>query len=354
MLSKINDVKRELFSIGNNFKLLNVVTFNFKGKNDVKLDPIYEQQYSSQKYSNIGTLSTINIRSSDYYVLSFKDRVNNEFISEEIFISYPHLESFKDFMNQAAREIIKKEDKLYTTRGLTEEGANFIFESDMFSSNKKIAIAPAKVDRSTNDREILVNGVTIFLNNEIYCVWADLNTFITLVNIINNELSLERDSAMTMIMAQNYEILNALNGGSSSTYSSGNGGNSSVTRRPVQQRSIFSNSSNRPTVGGRRNTTTNVTQNDTDVPDLEDIINNDKLPFSRPSSSNKTQNMSVNELDDLMNDDDGEEVVTPRKTIKKPKTETKENNDPVISLEDAMRMADEDLDISDLDLDSDD
>ena len=354
MLSNIENTKKVLFQVGGNFSLLNVVSYNFKNKDDIKLNPIYENSYASSKYSNISELTNINIRTNDYLVFSYRDKDDEgKFISEEIYISYPNLVYLRGFLNEALNDILNNTEKYFTKNNTTEEGNEVLFESPAFAQGKKLAIVPYKVERksTTHQDSIFVDGVVIFIGDNDKFVEMDLNTFSTLVDIVNDELRLLIQSDFSFIMTQLYEnnkllnkILDILEGGNG--YSSNNGNkfihrNSSSTRRPHINPNIFRNS-NSSNNDNRNQTKTNNDNNIDDIIDEEDTenVSNDSKKFARPMKNKKVkvnknvenENKTLDELDDLMNDD----------------------SDPVISLDKISEMVDDNIDLSDLGLEDDD
>lgn len=347
MLSKFENCKREIFTIGNNFKLYNVVSYNYKNKDDNKLDPIYENNYSSSKYSNINELTNLFIRSSNYLVFNYRDNVDGQFVTEDVYVSYPNIEILRDFLTNALEDILKNVKNYYSKTNITEQAEEVIFESEPFAQGKKLAIVPYKIERTSQNSELssYVNGVVLFVNEESNFVEMDINTFTTLVEIINNDFSLLHDSAMTFIMNQLYELSKMVqNMNNSGNHYSGGSSNrfSRPSSRNTPRANIFKNNSSSSPRGNKNQSTSKIERINED--EIDNLIDNseDETPTKKNSFSRKTtvkkpkksvenEDVNLKDLDNMMNDE--------------------EESDPVISLDDAIKMASEDVDLAELGLD---
>jgi len=351
MLSKVEKTRREIFSVGN-LKIYNEVNYSNKGKDDQKLDFMYESSYDSEKYSNAPELSNIFIRTSNYLVFSYRDIVDGKFNgTEEVYISFPTIEILRNFLSETLNDLIENEKVYYTKSGITEEGNEKIYESEPFAQGKTLAVVPFKIERESLKSELplMYNGIALFIDDENYFVEMDLGTFATLVEIINSDFSLMRDSAITNLMAMVYElhkmVASLMNGGFGSSGSSSRlgGKTSNMSRRPSMNKPKFKkpssfNKNKQPTIDEM------VEDDEDEIEDsIEDAEEEKKTSMKGRKPAGKKvvhkkatskKQMTLKDLDADMNSDDDED-------------------DPIVSLKDVMDMAQDESELDDLELDED-
>lgn len=324
MLGNIENVKREIFSLGNSVKVYNIVNFGFKSKDENKLEPLYEQSYNSTKYSDKDVLSNLIIRSNNYLVFSYKSSESGEFVNEDIYISYPNINIFKDYLNTVVSDLYKNEKSYYTKKSVTETGDEKIFESSEFAQGKTFAIFPAKIERN----ETLVNGVIMCLNSEECYVEIDIDTLATLAEVINN-FDLLNQSGITMLMALIYS------NGDNDTSSSFSNNRFKRTSSPkkLKEKKIFNRSE--------------------DSDDDEEEDDEEETVIKKPSSKKIIKKPNKNVVEEETNDEDesDDDEVPVKKTSSKKKTvstKKKSSDDTIMSLEDAIKLSEEDIDLDDL------
>jgi hypothetical protein len=322
-LSNVEKVEKTIFTVGSHFTVKNTVTTGVKGKDNVKLNPVYTRQYNSQKYSDKSTLEQMTIRTSDYIVMAYNDFQNK--INEEIYISYPHMPEFIRILGQAV-QMVSTED-MYVGNDVNPKYKDLVLRPAVsMGGQKSFAVIPHVIQRDQS----VERGILLFLNSEEIYVEIDANNLYTMWYILE-KFDLYLNSSLLLTTALVYD--GGAVGGSQDAPSFGGGGNtfgaSSNNRAP---RGIFGGGSAGANAGGNKGTSTppkfkppvkNTTLNDLDKAiEGEDFnIPDSELPFtggepsspSVPTPNNDAKSpLSLNNIMDAANEidvpdlDDGE------------------------------------------------
>lgn len=170
MLKRMEKVSKLLFTTSSfddsNVRLqVKLVTFlGNKGQDDKRLSPVYTKEYESEKYSNRNTLQSMDIITSDFIVFSYNDFDNK--ISEDCYISYPHLEVFRNFISDIYDMVINSETCVFTDKNKIKKGMDeeSVFPEKNFSNDSTMWAIPTVIQRtedSPNER-----GIYFFLNSD--------------------------------------------------------------------------------------------------------------------------------------------------------------------------------------------
>jgi hypothetical protein len=199
-LSNVERVERTYHNSGH-FTIKNVVNTGTKGKDDIKLDAIYEKTYNSKKYSNKSQLESVHVNTSDFLVFAFNDYQNR--INEEIYVSYPHILECKELFREAVQMVTTKD--MYVNNGINPKYQDIVLKpTDIltgkeftFGGQKSMAIIPHVIQRDNN---VFANGILIFLNSEDIYVEMDAKTLITFYKTRLENLDLGTESALTLLL----------------------------------------------------------------------------------------------------------------------------------------------------------
>lgn len=284
LLRNHEKLEKVLFSSGN-LSVKNVVILGSKGRDNGKLDFINNRTYNSQKYSTHSQLETMTIRTNDYLTFSYQAYIDNKFVSEEVFISYPHMESVKQYLLNTINQLTSI-DGLYGERDVNSAYKELIFTSPYLAGGKLISIVPHKIQKDQN----FINGVIMFINKEEFWLELDLNNLITIYEILNSfNLLMASDALLTKGMLFDLERKGL-------GVSSGTQNNTSMNRpAPTGNRTIFSNNNNNGN-GFRRpviNTNNSVNNNIVD--------NKPNSPTFNKSNEVETQKTDLNEMSEVIN-----------------------------------------------------
>jgi len=213
--------------IWNNYNLYmsTVVTNGSKNKDNVRLDSMYLKKFNSSKYSNFSELEQLTIKPTSYLVFGWRgnpideDGNKGDFLSIDVYMSYKHVEIFRDFITNVYDEITSNVDKIYQKNKINPKFEELIYTSEPFINDRTISIYP---DILTTEDGHCYNAVTIFVNgeNEEQGQTISFDSFYTLQKLLE-EYSLLEDSRLTVIEGMLYQLLN---GGLSSGSSSGGNG----------------------------------------------------------------------------------------------------------------------------------
>lgn len=284
MLNDVERIERVIFPIGNNFRLKSVVTSSASTSDKRKLSSAYEKSYESQKYSNYQNLRTIHFQYSSYLVFSYFASDNNtgKFKSEEVFLSFPHLTVFKDFINNIADRLTQGD--VYNGHRVNPAYNDMVFYSEELASQKQLAFAPVTTtitDSNNNTKKSA--GVAMMINTESNVVEMELNTFLTLVEVITS-INLEQISSNTYLMGM---IFDSQNGNKSS--------NNTTSSNTFSRGSGFKASNNGNNIRARRVVNNNTNNNSS---------NDDESEPATIKSPMKKRTVSASELDNIIDDDD--------------------------------------------------
>lgn len=178
-LENVERIEKTIFSVGMNFKIKNVVVTGKKGKDNIKLDPIYSRNYKSSKYSDRATLDSMHIETSDFIVFAYNDFKNK--VNEEVYISYPHMLGFLQKIEEVA-QMVSTQD-MYVNGGVNPNYQSACVKTSPLGGQKSLAFIPAVFENQ--DRQA-VNGVFLFINsNDIY-VPIDVNSIMTIYYILKD------------------------------------------------------------------------------------------------------------------------------------------------------------------------
>lgn len=189
-LSNVERIEKTVFQVGSNFTVKNMVSTGTKGKNDVKLHPVYSRTYNSTKYSDKSSLESLTVRTSDFLVFAYKNFQQK--INEEIYMSYPHLPGFLAVLEQAVAMVNTPD--VYTNNGVNPKYADTVLKSQPLGGGKTIAIIPHVIQ---NDQS-MIRGVMMFLNNDDIYVEIDVNNLNTLWYILK-DFNLYTNSMLTLM-----------------------------------------------------------------------------------------------------------------------------------------------------------
>jgi hypothetical protein len=306
-LANVERIERTIYNSGK-FTIKNVVTTGSKGKDDIKLDAIYERQYNSKKYSNKSQLESIHVNTSDFLVFAFNDYQNK--INEEIYISYPHILEIKQLFANAV-QMVRTQD-MYVNGNVNPKYNEVVLKpTDIITGKemqlggqKSIAIIPHVIQRD----EALFPGILMFLNSEEIYVEMDAKALVVFYETQLENFDLQTQSALTVLMGLTNK---GSDSDSSDAPSFGGGGNSntfgagSTNRAP---RGIFGGGN---AGGGNKGGNTppkfkppvkNTTLNDLDKA-IEggdvDIPSDNDVPFTGGETGNKGKSpLSLNNIMD--------------------------------------------------------
>ena len=288
-MKTVEKFEQVLYPCGD-LKVKFTVTFGTKTTNGNRLSSNYEKTYNSTKYNGISELTTITYSPSIYIVFSCFNK--EEKTSEEVFISFPQLSEFKNFLNNSIDTLISK--NVYTNKDINKEFSDLVFESNSLISNKKIFIIPQKIQNN----EFFEDGVFLFCNDEDHRAEITLNNLITIYEIINSF-----EPKDLFIMSQNaYIISNSENNNSNYQSSSSSISNSSNNSSPFRNRNISLNNNssknNKPSgFLNRRSINKPDSNDDNSINNEEEIETIVEEPVKKSTSSGlKRRGISLSDI----------------------------------------------------------
>jgi len=286
MFDKLEKIERVLYTSGN-LNMKTVIITGSKGAEDRRLSGCYQRTYESKKYSNVSELSSVQIKTGDYFVISWSGRQDDgKYINEEVYLSYPHITLLKDWIREAAKAIMNGE--------IFEDGEiikDDIFVSPIFISNKKLAIQPAILEREEGNTEgvvFIVSFQDAKYGEDLY-VTMDLNGFMTIYEIIE-DMNFIMLIQMTLMMGM---LCDRGNGGSSSASARFNATNNSGGYQRRYNTSTHSNSDN--------NTTTTTKVSSSSDRSSPSFAGRRVIP-KKKKEEDEAKEETVMSLDDIMNE----------------------------------------------------
>lgn len=169
---------------GNNLSVSIYTLFARKNKNTG--NPIkgeYINTYQSSQYNGIPFLSEIENNGSHYLSFSYsKFQQGQAPITEDVLISYPHLQDFNTFLKATYKSISENFDNIFSNNQVNPEYQQHIWQSPELISGKQIAIAPGVIQSQRNNGNEI--GFNIMVNDTSKYDFVTANTFISLVNLL--------------------------------------------------------------------------------------------------------------------------------------------------------------------------
>jgi len=211
MLNNTEKIENVLYVSGK-FRILHTILFGNKRQNNSRLDPIYQNEYNSKKYIDRAKLTNTTINSNNYVVLSYKDFSDrNNIVTEEVFISYPHLSLFKQYLNDMAEEIFNNYDNYYTETEVAESYKNKTWTSGNMAGGKILICNLEKSDEYQTG--VFQAGINMYLSDSIG-IFMDLNQLLSIIDRLN-EFNLSIESSIlinTQIQLELYSMIERMGG----------------------------------------------------------------------------------------------------------------------------------------------
>lgn len=320
MIEKFEQV---IFPFGD-FKIKFVVNFGTKTTNGNRLDAVYEKTYNSVKYNGISELTTFTFNPNIYLVFSCFNKEEKN--SEEVYLSFPQLTQFKNYLNNSIENLIS--NNVYNNKGINKEFSDLVLESNTLISNKKIFIVPQKIQ----NEDFYEDGIILFCNDENHCVEMNLNNLISIYEFFDSIRPIDLH-----IMAQNAKLL-VSNKSSSYQQQNNSNSNSSATNN-FRGRNINLNSSSKnskPTgFINRRNIQKPEENMEEKINDEIDNIVEDEPVVKAKSSSLRRRGISLNDIKKTAEEIDDSEIDS-RKSMSLSLDEN--NKDEEINIEDDIKF----------------
>lgn len=301
ILENIEKVERIMLTVGPHFQLKNVILTGVKGRDNVKLNPIYKRTYRSQKYSNMSELDSVTIKTNDYIALSYTNFQNQKPINEEVFVSYPHITDLRNFLLECINSF--NTEDMYGTRDVNVKYKELCISSAQFAGGKTVAAIPYKIKR---DENIFINGCLLFLNSDEIFVEVDLGNLITMYEMLSS-FDLYSNSNTLLLQAMIFDMSNNSNGMSNNTMTMNN---SSQPIKPTNNRSIFNRTDNSTNNSFRRPSSPIIPNR----PVEKEVVNNTIKPVNmedldREINNNTSSNNTLS-FDNIMSNAESIEVPT--------------------------------------------
>lgn len=300
MLKTIERIEKVMFQSGN-FKILSVVTLGRKSAVGKRLDPFYSNNYASRKYNDRPELINLTLNNNEYLVFSYNEYIQESQtrINEEIFMSYPHMESLMQFLQDMYT--LATDPNTFTESGVSVEASELVVESEPFISGKRMIAFPA-VWESKQDANQLRRGMILALNDDNILVQLETNAIYSIIYQLSNfNLSLESNQLIIMAMLNEMASTGVVSTQSNTNTSSG------IQTTP---RGLFGNSGSGTKKGGLGTRTTGskfgkgttigstIKRNQTET--QEEPEQNESAPETRSASSGK----GILSMDSIMNEAD--------------------------------------------------
>lgn len=342
VLRKVEKVERVLFQpyVDEDkikCKVSNVVLTGKKIK-DSKADIFYKKTYDSQKYSDCSRLESIEFSTKDFIVFSFSDfsRINSKDITEEVYCSYPHMNSLRIFIKQCLDMVENNTIFNKKSNKMNMDHKEDVIVSDPMATGKILYAYPCNVDYDDNK---VGRGILLCMNSDDNYVQLDevavdtLYEYLYSVDLMMLSSSTLMASMLSLGGTSSSEVdEDSTPSGEQARPFRGRGGNPRKRRGPGNSGET-PNPNTRKARGSKKDEETEIEEAD------EEIFEED--------------------IDDI----EEEEVETPKKPVKKnttiPKKTTKKatpkRSMKMASLDDVMEEADNiEMDEEDLDFDEED
>lgn len=209
IFGQLDTVEREVFVLSAEAKIKVKVMLSSKSSSGGRLASDYNKSYSSAKYNNTSEMNNLILRTSDYIVFSFAKKDGDDFLNEEIFVSYPNMKALFDGIAEFDKGLKDNYEELFFVDD--EEGGVHIDEDYLEStqvlieglaSDKNLMFSPAVyVDREGYSEP----GVAIFFNmNEYYSVipmerYNNLKRVLKSINLVELSQSLINFAASSVL-----------------------------------------------------------------------------------------------------------------------------------------------------------
>ena len=284
-LEEFEKVERTLFTSGF-FSVKNIITLGTKGKDDVRLNPVYVRNYQSNKYSDKATLNDMSIRTGDYIVFSYQNFKDKVF--EDIYMSYPHMLNLIQFLKDACKMVSAKD--LYSKNGISEKYKDAYVQSHTMIGEKSLILSPTIIQK---DQTTAIQGVTIFINSEDKYVDLDLNGLASLTYIVTN-FNLSLESSILLATAAIFDIGSVEGTNESNDFGSFNSG---TKNKPIRGFNFGNSEKNKP---AKRNVKPPVAKTVSGADAVGSIINGEDdgasdLPDDLPDVDEDTAGQGVEE-----------------------------------------------------------
>jgi len=340
-LTNVEKVENTIYSVNHIFSMKHVINLGIKTKEGIRLDPIYDREYPSTKYTNRPNLEAIQMQSSHFITLSYANFKAKKL--EDIYISYPHLPEFISTMEQVLT-MVNTQD-MYTASGVNPKYAEAQVRQDGLGGGKSIIFVPHLITYEGGS----MPGVLLFLNSDEYVVEIPSLHLFTMYSILTT-FNLYTNSLILLNTALLYD--NTKGGASFSTgggsqapsNSSFNGGGG------APQRTVFGNQGGNGSPSGfkRQSSFGGGQQTGGQAPTPPKTTSNFKAPNVTPN----VVNTSMEDLDKAINENfppatnipDGNEGGVPFDNVPQATTG---GNDSVLSLNNVLETA-AGIDIPDL------
>lgn len=316
MYASLEKIENKIWSYGS-MSLMTVVINGQKNTQDKRRDAYYCRTYDSQKYDDRNQLETLQISAVPYLVLSYKAyNDNNDFISEEVYMSFKQIDIFKTFVEEVFNQLNDHIDEIYKDKGIAKKYEELAFESDPLIQDKTITIYPEKLQ---TDEGVPYNGVVFMIRNadgdEVYQE-ISFDSFWTLVGILQS-YDLLNDSRLTSIQGMLYQLLS-------------NGGNSSGSSRSTSSLKGRSGSSNkRFSRSPVKSIKELIDEDEEEIEDIEEVDEEEADEVEEEVKPRKTSKKVVNKNKPTA------------KPAKKKKAKVIEDDEESISLDDMLNAAEE-------------
>lgn len=196
MLSKVEKVEREIFKQGY-FTVKNTILTGKKGKDNIKLDAVYNKTYASQKYSNKSELTSTTISTSEFIVFAYNHYEAKA--NEEIYASYPNLLDVKHFCQQILAMVTSKE-VFNSNNSVNMNYQDYSIASQPLGGGKVLVAIPASLQKDQN----LVKGIYLFFNGEDKYIEMDAKAVFTLNEVVKSiDLMLLSNTTLMLGMLAN-------------------------------------------------------------------------------------------------------------------------------------------------------
>lgn len=189
----VDVIKRNIAFINADLTLSHQVTLGTVSKTKTRIGEFIKRTFKSSKYKDHDEVSHLTVGGSDYFVLTGKSRYidtdgKNKTIEEAVFISYPHLVSFKRFLKEIHQWLESEEYadmfvQFENTTILSDKYMNLSLTANNLAAGKTITAYPTVLQ----DSDIFFESVGLSLNGkvDVYLTFDELTTLMELINKID-------------------------------------------------------------------------------------------------------------------------------------------------------------------------